>query len=181
MNIFLNKYGAGLVLLVVLLGLHALPKATHDRVSMTDQANLSFVRITEGSNEVKITQIRDFSEEDGPKYINRAYDLSQLQGADVLAETPFMMTRFRFENAENLVFSVQPRLEQDENHTRWKTYLPFYEVFSLIATESDALKESPDIAATLPSSEAKTLFLQLAQENNQLFEQAKFYNALRDK
>jgi len=175
MKVLLNKYGAGLVLLFLLLGLSYLPKASHDREWRSEQGKLSFVRMTEGSEEVKITQIRDFGSEN--KYINRAYNLAQLEGADVIAGD-FSMTRFRFQEAENLVFSLQPRLEADESYTSWKTYLPFYEVYSLISTESDILKSDPIITQTLDKTQARELFFALAASNNQLFEKARFYNAL---
>ena len=170
---------------------------SNDRDWQTDVAILPHATI-EG-DAVTVHNIRNFdyrSETDyTPAYYDRRFDLSKLQGVDLIAvywmgpAIAHIFVSFGFSDGEHLAVSIETRKEKGEGYSTLKGFFRQYEVAYVVADERDVVrlrtnyrKDPPEqvyvYPVQAPIENGRRLFLAYMEEINALKAQPKFYNTL---
>lgn len=149
------------------------------------------------TDKVTIYNIRDCyykSENDyRVKHFDRTYKLEDLKTVDFLV-VPFRdapalahtMLSFGFEDGEQLVLSVEARLEKDEVYTPLGGAMKQYELMYVVGTERDLIRLRTDIRnvsvfiyrAKASPMDVQGLFLDMLQRMNQIAVKPEFYDTL---
>lgn len=170
---------------------------SNNRDWQTDVAVLPYATI-EGDI-VTMHNIRNFdyrSETDyTPAYYNRRYDMSKLEGVDLIAvywmgpAVAHIFVSFAFEGGEHVAVSIETRKEKSEQYSTVKGFFRQYELYYVVADERDVVrlrtnyrKDPPEDVYVYrlrgPIENARRLFLDYVRKINSLKEHAEFYNTL---
>ena len=170
-------------------------KPSHQRNWRADLEILPFAKVK--TDKVTIYNIRDChytSENDyRVKHFDRTYKLEDLKTVDFLV-VPFRdapalahtMLSFGFEDGEQLVLSVEARLEKDEVYTPLGGAMKQYELMYVVGTERDLIRLRTDIRnvsvfiyrAKASPMDVQGLFLDMLQRMNQIAMKPEFYDTL---
>ncbi len=185
-----------IILILILLGtLVLIKKPSHNREWELGQEKLSKIEI-QNSN-VKVVNFRNFDwKHDNVasiNYVQKNFDLDKITGVDVAIShfsnfegMAHIFIVFRFEDNENIVVSVETRREKGESFSPILGILREFEIIYVMGSENDIIglrtdlrKERVYLYPTVASAqEAKELFLLVAKDVNNIYDQPVFYNTL---
>ena len=170
---------------------------SNERDWQADVAVLPYATIS--GERVRVHNIRNFayrSEYDyQPAYYDQDYDLSQLQGVDLIASywmgpaIAHVFLSFAFADGKHLAISIETRKEKHEGYSTLKGFFRQYELFYVVADERDVIKlrtnyrQDPPEQTYLyrlkaPIDSGRQLFLGYMQRLNALKQRPEFYNSL---
>jgi len=180
-----------------LLGWWQTVEPSNDRDWQTDVAILPHAAID--GNTIMVHNIRNFdyrSETDYiPAYYNRRFDLSRLEGVDLVAAywmgpaIAHIFLSFSFSGGDHLAISIETRKEKGEGYSTLKGFFRQYEVIYVVADERDVVRLRTNYRKDPPEQvyvyrlqgsieSGRQLFLNYMHEINALKAQPKFYNTL---
>jgi hypothetical protein len=189
--------GVYLAAFVALLGWFFSLEPSNNRDWQTDVAVLPYATIK--GDIVTMHNIRNFdyrSELDyKPAYYDKSFDVSKLQGADVIAvywmgpAVAHVFLSFEFAGGDHLAVSIETRKEKGEEYSTLKGFFRQYELFYVVADERDVIglrtnyrKDPPEDVYVYrtqgPIENGRRLFLDYVKKLNALKEKAEFYNTL---
>ncbi len=162
-----------------------------------DVALLPYATIS--GNQVRVHNIRNFSYRSEydyqPAYYDQDYDLSQLQGVDLVSSywmgpaIAHVFLSFAFADGKHLAVSIETRKEKSESYSTLKGFFRQYELFYVVADERDVLKLRTNYRQDPPEQtylyrlkgsieSGRRLFLEYMHNINALKQQPQFYNSL---
>ena len=170
---------------------------SNDRDWLPDMALLSWAEID--GNRITVHNIRNFdyrSETDyTPAYYNKQFDLSKLDGVDVVAvywmgpAIAHVFLSFGFSGGDHLAISIEARKKKGEGYSTVKGFFRQYELYYVVADERDVIRlrtnyrrdppEDAYVYRTHGSIEnGRRLFLAYMDKINALKACPEFYNSL---
>ncbi len=181
------------VAFVVLLAWWSTIEASNDRAWQGDVAMLSSAEI-EGDI-ITLRNIRNFnysSETDyTPRWYDKTVDMQQLDTLDLIAvywmgdAIAHTILSFGFAG-EQIAISIETRKEQDEAYSTLAGIFRRYELFYVVADESDLVglrtsyRDPPEdvylYRVNIPRENIRRLFLQYVAKINELHQRPEFYN-----
>ncbi len=170
-------------------------KPSHARKWRPDLAVLPYAKIDR--SQMKLFNIRDcnYRTEDNydVRHFDRTFQLSDLQTVDFVV-VPFKdapalahtMLSFGLRDGEQLVVSVEARLERGEVYTPMGGALKRYELMYIIGTERDLIRLRTDVRhvevflyrAKASPEDVQALWLDIMKRINQIAKQPEFYDTL---
>lgn len=170
-------------------------KPSHSRKWRPDLAVLPFAKVD--SERIKIYNIRDCqyrTEDDYDlKHFDRIIKIADLQSVDFVVvpfkDTPALahtMLSFGLTDGDQIVVSVEARLERDESYSPIAGALKQYELIYLLGTERDLIRLRTDVRnvevflyrAKATPEDVQALFLDMVKRMNTLAKQPEFYDTL---
>lgn len=170
-------------------------KPSHNRNWEIGQDKLSKVIINK--REIIIENFRDFAWQKESKNLNiyktEKFYLDKITGIDVIISRfsrfkglAHILLDFKFLDNKNLVVSLESRREVRESFSPIGGLFRKFEVIYVVGSEEDIIglrekvrKERVDIYSTVINpKEAKEIFLSLARDINDIYNQPAFYNSL---
>lgn len=172
---------------------HGNVKPSNTRKWRPDLAVLPFAKLD--NEKIKLYNVRDCqyrTEDDYDlKHFDTSFKVSDLQTVDFVV-VPFKdapalahtMLSFGVTNGEQIVVSVEARLERDETYTPMAGALKQYELMYVIGTERDLIRLRTDVrrvevflyrAKAMPE-EVQALFLDIIKRVNTLAKHPEFYD-----
>jgi hypothetical protein len=170
-------------------------KPSHSRKWRPDLAVLPFAKVD--SERIKIYNIRDCqyrTEDDYDlKHFDRTIKIADLQSVDFVVvpfkDTPALahtMLSFGLTDGDQIVVSVEARLERDESYSPIAGALKQYELIYLLGTERDLIRLRTDVRnvevflyrAKATPEDVQALFLDMVKRMNTLAKQPEFYDTL---
>jgi len=170
-------------------------KPSNHRKWRPDLAVLPFAKV-EG-DQIKLYNLRDCqyrTEDDYDlKHLDSRFDLKDLQTVDFVV-VPFKdapalahtMLSFGLSTGDQIVVSVEARLEKGEKYTPVAGALKQYELIYILGTERDLIRLRTDVRkvdvfmyrAKANATEVQTLFLDIVKRINTLAKYPEFYDSL---
>lgn len=170
-------------------------KPSNTRKWRPDLAVLPFAKLD--GEKVKLFNVRDCqyrTEDDYDlRHIDMGFRISDLQTVDFVVvpfkEAPALahtMLSFGLSEGEQIVVSVEARLERGEKYTPMAGALRQYELMYVLGTERDLIRLRTDVRhvevflyrAKATSEEVRALFLDIIKRVNTLAKQPEFYDTL---
>jgi hypothetical protein len=170
-------------------------KPSNTRKWRPDLAVLPFAKLD--NTKIKLYNIRDCryrTEDDYDlKHFDTSFKISDLQTVDFLVvpfkDAPVLahtMLSFGVSNGDQIVVSVEARLERDEEYTPMAGALKQYELIYILGTERDLVRLRTDVRrvevflyrAKATPEEVQALFLDIIKRVNTLAKQPEFYDTL---
>ncbi len=189
-------FGAGALLCIAIVGVRAARSPSNDRVWEEHLSTAPSVSI-EGDT-ITIEGVRNFEwNADGsftPAWETRTYELSNLQGVDLLLE-PFgpadlmahSMLSFDFAHEGRLLLSIEARREQGEEYGIVPGGLNNFELIYILQTEQDGIGQRAHRGHNMYAFPIKNnplrlraFFLALCSTTNHLQHTPRFYRVVRD-
>jgi len=148
---------------------------------------------------ITVHNIRNFdyrSETDyTPSYYDRRFDLSKLEGVDLVAvywmgpAIAHTFLSFNFADGQHLAISIETRKEKGEAYSTIKGFFRQYELYYVVADERDVIRlrtnyrhDPPEDVYVFPVSgsleNGRRLFLEYMHQINALNTRPEFYNTL---
>lgn len=170
---------------------------SNERDWQADVALLPYASIS--GNQVRVHNIRNFSYRSEydyqPAYYDQDYDLSQLQGVDLVSSywmgpaIAHVFLSFAFADGKHLAVSIETRKEKTESYSTLKGFFRQYELFYVVADERDLVKLRTNYRQDPPEQtylyrlkgsieSGRQLFLEYMHNINALKQQPQFYNSL---
>jgi hypothetical protein len=188
---------AWLVLFLGVLAWWATLRPSNDRDWLPNVARLPWASV-EG-NIVTVHNIRNFtyrSENDfTPAWYDKSYDLSKLEGVDVIAvywmgpDIAHVFVSFAFVGGDHLAVSIETRTEKGEGYSTVKGFFRQYELYYVVADERDVIglrtnyrRDPPEDVyvyrlKSTPQGRQR-FFLEYINQINALKDKPEFYNSL---
>jgi hypothetical protein len=170
-------------------------KPQHDRNWEVGQEKLP--RFIVNGEHVIVENFRDFVwHDDGSAdhvYRTEEFDMTQLEGVDVIVShfaeyegMAHIFVSFRFQDAKNMVISVETRREEGENFSPWLGLLRQFEIIYVVGSERDVIgvrthvrNERVYIYPTVATKDqAQKLLSLLMQDVNAIYNKPVFYNTI---
>lgn len=170
---------------------------SNDRDWVTENARLAYATV-EG-DAVTVHNVRNFdyrSENDfTPAYYDKRYDLTQLQGVDLVATywmgpaVAHIMLSFEFAGGDHLAVSIETRKEKGESYSTVNGFFRQYELYYAVADERDLIRLRTNYRKDPPEQvyvyrlkgtpeAARRIFMTYVEAINQLKARPHFYNSL---
>lgn len=170
-------------------------KPSNQRKWRPDLAVLPFAKVEK--DRISLYNIRDCqyrTEDDYDlKHFDRTFSLADLQTVDFVVvpfkDAPMLahtMLSFGLRDGEQIVVSVEARLEKNERYTPMAGALKQYELMYVFGTERDLIRLRTDVRgvevflyrAKATSEEVQALFLDIIKRSNTLAKNPEFYDTL---
>ncbi|HBI16603.1 MAG: hypothetical protein UR60_C0001G0002 [Candidatus Moranbacteria bacterium GW2011_GWF2_34_56] len=185
-----------IVLILVLFSIVILTKnPSHNRDWELGQEKLAKLEIQD--SKIKVINFRDFDWKQnnvaGINYIQKNFDLDKIMGVDVAIShfsefegMAHIFIIFRFEDNQNMVISVETRREKGESFSPILGVLREFEIIYVVGSERDIVGLRTDLRKermhiypmTSSAKEARELFLLIAKDINNVYDEPIFYNTL---
>jgi hypothetical protein len=170
---------------------------SNERDWVTENARLAYATV-EG-DVITVHNVRNFdyrSENDfTPAYYDKRYDLTQLQGVDLVATywmgpaVAHIMLSFAFADGEHLAVSIETRKEKGESYSTVNGFFRQYELYYAVADERDLIRLRTNYRNDPPEQVyvyrlkgtpegARRIFMTYVEAINQLKARPYFYNSL---
>lgn len=169
--------------------------ASHDRDWLPEYSKMPHAKI-EGEK-VTIKNIRDFhyrTEEDcDVRYVEKTYDLGELDTVDFSltywdgnTNIAHFMLHFGFGGKDYIAVSVETRREKGEVWNTVGGFFKQYELIVILAMEKDLLRLRTNVRneqsylypTNFTPQEARSVFLEILNRANRLYEKPIFYNTI---
>ena len=177
-----------------LLGWWSTIKPSNQRDWADDTAQIMQAHVN--GNQVILTHVRNFNWQSETQYDihweTRQYDLSQLSSADLILsywmgpQIAHTLVSFGFKDGSHVVFSLEIRKERHESFSAIGGFFRKFEAIMIAADERDIVRVRSNIRGeqvylyrlNVPQEDLRLMFLNYANEANQLANQPTFYNTL---
>jgi hypothetical protein len=182
----------------VLIGWWSTIKPSNSRVWADDTAKMVHAHIN--GNLVTLTNVRNFNWKSDTQYVprweTRQYDLNQLVSSDLILsywmgpKIAHTLVSFGFKDRNNyishVVFSLEIRKEHNESFSAIGGFFREFETIMIAADERDIVRVRSNVRGeqvylyrlNVPQQDLRLMFLNYANEANQLANKPIFYNTL---